>query len=89
MKKAAPLRIVLCCLVPSLLMSQGSPTEAQCRGMIDGMVQSMKSAPLGEKDRQSARELIDRVEKLVRDNRARGVSECGTWAGVAKLISTQ
>lgn len=81
--------LALLAWLPALAPAQGSPTEAQCRGMIDGMVQSMKSAPLGEKDRQSARELIDRVEKLVRDNRARGVSECGTWAGVAKLISSQ
>lgn len=87
--KTATLAPLLLWLLPAFSPAQSSPTEAQCRGMIDGMVQSMKSAPLGEKDRRDARVLIDRVEKLVRENRTRGVSECTTWAGVAKLIATQ
>ena len=89
MKPSILVATPLLCLLPLLVSAQGSPTEAQCRGMTEGMLQSMKSAPLAERDRQGARELIDRVEKLVRDNRARGVSECGTWAGVAKLIANQ
>lgn len=88
MKPSIPASLMLCVL-PLLAAAQGSPTEAQCRSMTEGMLQSMKSAPLGEKDRQGARELIERVEKLVRDNRSRGVSECGTWAGVAKLVANQ
>lgn len=81
----------LLCLLPCVTTAQsGAPTAAQCRGMIEGMVQSMKSAPLqSEKDKQGARELIDRVEKRVRENRARGVAECTTWGEVAKMISTQ
>lgn len=67
-----------------------APTEAQCSQMINSMVNAMKSAPLQkDKDKQSAKVLIDQVEKLVRDNRAKGVGECATWASVAKMITTQ
>lgn len=81
----------LFCLLPCVATAQsGAPTAAQCRGLIEGMVQAMKSAPLRtERDRQGARELIDRVEKRVRENRAKGVAECTTWGEIAKMISTQ
>ena len=67
-----------------------APTEAQCREAVNGMVSMMKSAPLEkEKDKQSAKVLIDQVEKLIRDNRAKGVSECATWASIAKIVTMQ
>lgn len=66
------------------------PTEAQCRSMIDGMLDTMKATPLKtEKDKQSARELIERVDKLVKGNRARGVAECETYAAMANIIVNQ
>ncbi|WP_374438415.1 hypothetical protein [Inhella sp.] len=66
------------------------PTEAQCRNLTDAMLDTMKSTPLKtEKDKQGARELIERVEKLVKGNRARGVPECETYAAMAKIIAHQ
>ena len=78
-------------LIPPLASAQSkSPTEAQCREMINGMVTSMKSAPLErEKDKQGAKALIERVEKLIRDNRAKGVNECQTWAAMSKMVTSQ
>jgi len=78
-------------LIPQLAFAQSkSPTEAQCREVINGMVTSMKSAPLErEKDKQGAKALIERVEKLIRDNRAKGVSECETWASISKIVTNQ
>lgn len=77
-------------LVPVAQGQGASPSEAQCREMTDSMVRSMKTAPLTtEKDRQGARALIEKVEKAVRENRARGVMECQTWAVVAKMVTSQ
>lgn len=81
----------LALLLPQLASGQNkAPTEPQCREMTNGMVNSMKSTPLEkEKDKQAAKALVDRVEKLIRDNRARGVSECETWASVSRMITNQ
>lgn len=78
-------------LVPELAPAQSKgPTEAQCREMVHGMVSSMKSAPLEkEKDKQGAKALIDRVEKLIQQGRTKGVSECETWAAISKMITKQ
>lgn len=67
-----------------------TPTEAQCRDMVNGMIQTMKSAPMDkERDRQGAQAVIERAEKIVKDNRARGVSECESWAAIGKLVTQQ
>jgi hypothetical protein len=72
------------------MAQQKSPTEAQCREMVDGMVQLMKSTPIEkEKEKQDARELIERVEKVVRDNRSRGASECDSWAAIGRIVVHQ
>lgn len=70
--------------------ADGQPTEAQCRTMVDGMLKTMKDTPLKtEQDERGAREVIDRVEKLVRDNRKRGVSECESWAAIMRIVVNQ
>ena len=78
-------------LFPQLALGQNQAlTDAQCRNMTDAMVTSMKSAPLDkEKDKQSARALIERAEKLIRENKAKGVSECQTWAAISKMVANQ
>ena len=66
------------------------PTEAQCRDMVNSMLQSMKSAPLErERDRRGAREVTERAEAIARDNRARGASECDSWEAIGKLVVNQ
>jgi len=75
------IRILIVCamLVPAMsaMAQHKTPSEAQCREMVNGMLQSMKSAPMRtERDRQGANEVIGRAEKIVIDNRSRGASEC-------------
>lgn len=70
--------------------ADGQPTEAQCRTMVDGMLQTMKDTPLKtEQDRRGAKEVIEKVENLVRDNRKRGVSECESWAAIGHIVVNQ
>ncbi len=70
--------------------AQTPPTEAQCRQMVNGMVQTMKSTPLEkERDKQRAQAVLDRVEKVVKDNRSRKASECESWAAISKIVTTQ
>jgi hypothetical protein len=48
----------------------------------------MKSAPLEkERDKQRVRVLIERIEKIVKENRSRGVSECESWATIGKIVA--
>ncbi len=92
MKRATTAWMMFAGLLFPLLASAQSkgPTDAQCREMTNEMVKSMKSAPLEkEKDRQSAKVQIDRAEKLITDNRVKGVSACETWAALSKQISNQ
>jgi hypothetical protein len=66
------------------------PTEAQCRQMVDTMVQMVKSGETRtEKDKRDAQALAERVEKIVKDNRARGASECDSWRAIGKLAVNQ
>lgn len=70
--------------------ADGQPTEAQCRTMVDGMLRTMKETPLKtEQDKRGAVEVIERVEKLVRENRKRGVSECESWAAIGHIVVNQ
>ena len=54
------------------------------------MIQAMRSAPLKtERHKQGAREVVAKAKKIVKDNRARGLSECESWAAIGKLVTTQ
>ena len=68
------------------------PTEAQCRQMTEFMLREMNPAQHEagkEKDRERAREVFERADRIVRDNRKRGASECESWAAISKLITRQ
>ena len=71
------------------LAQHKTPTEAQCREMVNGMLQQMKAAKMPERDRKGAQEVIDRAEKVVRENRARGASECDSWGAIANIVTNQ
>ncbi|MBP7079731.1 MAG: hypothetical protein KBA96_01320 [Rhodocyclaceae bacterium] len=80
----------LCLAATPVIAQYQTPTEAQCREMVTGMLQVMRSTPLQtESERQQHRQLMDRVEKVVNDNRARPGSDCETWAAMSKIIATQ
>lgn len=81
--------VVLAAAMPAMAQHK-TPTEAQCRDTVNGMLQSMKSAPMRtERDKQGARELTDRAEKIVKDNRSRGASECDSWRAIGDLVTKQ
>ena len=87
-------RVLVVCVawfVAAPAMAQNkTPTETQCREMVNGMLQAMKSAPMRtERDRQGAREVSDRAEKIAKDNRSRGVSECDSWRAIGDLVTRQ
>ncbi len=66
------------------------PTEEQCRQMVDAMVRMVKTAPVTtERDKRDARAMTEQVEKIVKDNRARGASECDSWRAIGKLAVRQ
>lgn len=77
----------------SAIAQQKPPTEAQCRQMVDGMLQMMKSSQstpnVKESDKQGAKAVTDRAEKVVKDNRARGASECASWAAITNIVTNQ
>ena len=87
-------RVLVVCVawfVAAPAMAQNkTPTETQCREMVNGMLQSMKSAPMRtERDRQGAREMSVGAEKIAKDNRSRGVSECDSWRAIGDLAARQ
>ncbi len=87
--RVIPFCVAIIASMPAMAQHK-TPTEAQCREMVNGMLQSMKSVPMRtERDRQGAREVTDRAEKIVRDNRARGASECDSWRAVGDLVTRQ
>ena len=66
------------------------PDAAQCRQMVEAMVQTMKSTPVERaQDQARHRALLDQVDRLIRDHRARGVGDCETWAAIGKMITRQ
>lgn len=66
------------------------PTEEQCRQMVEAMVRMVKTAPVTtERDKRDARAMTEQVEKIVKDNRARGASECDSWRAIGKLAVRQ
>lgn len=90
--KSALATVMLAMSLSTTVFTTGSAsaqgmTEAQCRLMIDTMLERMKTTPMpNERDRQGAQAVIDRVDRLVRDNRARRVAECETWAAFSKIL---
>lgn len=82
-------------LLSSLVLAPASaqhkvPTEAQCREMVNSMLQTMRTVPVErESDRQRAREIAERAEKVVRDNRTRGASECDSWGQITNIVTRQ
>ncbi len=83
--------LALMCLATTPVAAQHkTPTESQCREMVNGMLQTMKSAPMEtERDKKGSKEIIERAEKIVRENRARGASECESWAAIGRLVVHQ
>jgi hypothetical protein len=80
---------VLLLLPLAVLAQDKKPTEAQCRQAVDGLIQAMKAAPMPERDKKGAQAVIDRAEKVVRENRARGASECESWGALNRIVTNQ
>lgn len=80
---------LLLSVLPAAAQNQ-VPTEDQCRQIVDAMVRMVKTAPATtERDKRDALELTERVAKIVKDNRARGASECDSWRAIGKMAVRQ
>jgi hypothetical protein len=65
-----------------------APTEAQCREMVSGMMQAMRSTtPVTEEDKKRHAEYLARLEKKLAEIRARGGGECELWAAIADHVT--
>ncbi len=54
------------------------------------MIQSVKSTKLEtEKDKKDASVLLERIEKILQESRARGASECSSWDAIGKMVTRQ
>lgn len=74
----------------SALAQPKSPTEDQCRQMVSSMIQTLKSTKLEtERDKKDAKLLLERIEKILQDHRARGASECASWGAIMQLATRQ
>lgn len=64
--------------------------QPRCREAIESMLNMMKSTPLDKpRDIERNRELIAVVEKMLADNRGRGVDECRSWADFSRILANQ
>ena len=76
-----------CC---TALAQHKTPTEAQCRQMVSSIVQTLKSTKLEtERDKKEAKLLLERIEKTLQDNRARGATECASWDAIMQIATRQ
>ena len=72
------------------LAQQKSPSEAQCQQMVNSMIQTLKSTTLEtERDKKDAKLLLERIENILQDNRARGASACESWDAIMHMATRQ
>lgn len=86
--KAVQLAMTLVCT--SAMAQHKLPTEAQCRQMVASAIQDLKSTKLEtERDKKDAKALLERIEKILKDNRSRGASECESWDAIVTMATRQ
>lgn len=86
---------LLRCLLPLLLLGAlpvqadtALPTEAQCRQMVESMLSTMRATPIRPDDSRG-RAVVAEAERIVRDVRGRGASECEAWGQIGRLVVHQ
>jgi hypothetical protein len=58
--------------------------------MVASMIQSVKSTKLEtERDKKDANVLLERIEKILQESRARGARECSSWDAIGKMATRQ
>lgn len=78
-----------CAIVPAAAQHR-SPDAAQCRQMVDVMVRTVKSTHVERpQEKERHRALIEQMDQLIRDHRARGLGDCDTWAAISKMMTRQ
>ena len=86
--KAVQLAMTLVCT--SAMAQHKLPTEAQCRQMVASAIQDLKSTKLEtERDKKDAKALLERIEKILQEHRARGASACASWDAIVNLATKQ
>lgn len=67
-----------------------SQIQSECQAMVGARLEAARSDPVvRQRDRRAARDLIEKMDRLVQENRARGVAECETLAALNKLVARQ
>lgn len=67
-----------------------TPTEAQCRQMVSSMIQAVKSTKLEtERDKKDANALLERIEKILQEHRARRAPDCEAWEAIGRMAIKQ
>jgi hypothetical protein len=61
------------------------PTEAQCRQLVDQMVQTMRTTPPPAQRDKDVDALLARVEKTVTETRA--AQKCDSWAYIVNAVT--
>jgi hypothetical protein len=64
--------------------------QARCRQAIDMMLRTIRDTPLERpRDVEDAGKVIARVEKMLADNRSRGVDDCTSWGELGRIVAHQ
>lgn len=76
--------IILSCLLGLALPAQANqPDEKNCTQAIAAAQQQLQAMPATTpRDKQDLQQLQSSQEKIIADNRRRGVSECQTWSQI-------
>ncbi len=84
------MRLALAALLLLLPLARAAraQTAPQCREATDQALAAFKSAlpEMSERDRAGAEALVDELERLIKDSRARSVDECVIWQELNRRV---
>ncbi len=64
--------------------------QARCRQAIDMMLRHMRNTPLERpRDVEDVGKLIAKVERMLADNRSKGVDDCTSWSEFGRIVANQ
>lgn len=93
MTRGATLALALALAAPLAPAQSQPPTEAQrrgCRQAADQAVEQLKRIPPANAREKADKEALQaRIEKLIAQNRAKGVDDCVTWSQVMGIAFNQ
>lgn len=84
-------RFLLCLSFISVpVLAASAPDEKQCAQAIAAAQRTLNEMPAKTaREKEDLQRLKERQEKLIADNRSKGVGECRTWTQVMGLATNQ